>query len=170
MKSIRLLGAWASRQSERGVTSVEMALIAPAFFLVMMGMIEVSLIIFTQHVLENATYNASRLGKTGFVVAGQTQDQTVRARLMDEMGGLEPLIDPAKITLGTASYGSLGEVGASSGSAGLGSAGDIVVYTVSYPWSFFTPLIGELMGNLDVNGRWVMMLSARMVVKNEPYI
>ncbi|HEU5048390.1 MAG TPA: TadE/TadG family type IV pilus assembly protein [Rickettsiales bacterium] len=50
------------------------------------------------------------------------------------------------------------------GAAGLGGPGDIVVYTASYPWPIFTPMIQQFFGN---NGTYTITSSA--VVKNEPY-
>src|ERR1700677_1620958 len=63
--------------AHKGTTAVEMALIAPAFFLLLMGMVEMCLIEAGQQLLENATFNTSRLAKTGYVAAGQTQAQSV---------------------------------------------------------------------------------------------
>ena len=51
------------------------------------------------------------------------------------------------------------------GSSGYGSAGDIVVYTVSYPWSLMTPIMSDLIG--ESNGTFTITTHA--VVKNEPY-
>ena len=50
------------------------------------------------------------------------------------------------------------------GLAGLGGAGDIVVYKVSYPWKIYTPFLQNILGN---NG--IFTISASSVVKNEPY-
>ena len=51
------------------------------------------------------------------------------------------------------------------GAAGLGGAGDIVLYTLRYDWSLLTGLLDPLMG--DDNG--VMQLAASIVVRNEPF-
>lgn len=153
------------QDSQKGTTAVEMALIAPVVFLLLMGTVEMSLLLLTQHLLESATYNASRLGKTGYVTAGLTQDATVKARLMSALGNGSMFIDTAHVTFSAASYSSLGSLGSGSGTAGYGSTGDIVVYTVSYPWKLFTPLMAQIIGDND----GYITLSARMVVKNEPY-
>jgi len=150
----------------RGVTAVEFALVAPAFFLMFMGVIEMSMIMLAQHLIENASFNASRLAKTGYIATGKTQIQTVMDVLDTELGSLAPLIDVAKISFVSTSYGTLTQVGvAGQGAAGLGAADQIVVYTISYPWKFFTPMIGNIIGdqNLTIN------LNSRIVVRNEPY-
>ncbi|MEM8799421.1 MAG: TadE/TadG family type IV pilus assembly protein [Pseudomonadota bacterium] len=49
-------------------------------------------------------------------------------------------------------------------SAGLGDAGDVVVYTVTYPLPVLVPFLREFLGE---NG--VVMLRASTVARNEPY-
>ncbi len=51
------------------------------------------------------------------------------------------------------------------GATGAGDSDDVVVYTVSYPWRLFTPLIGSFFGNDGI-----VTLTARSVVKNEPFL
>ena len=50
------------------------------------------------------------------------------------------------------------------GGSGFGGANQIVVYTITYPWPLFTPLVGNFIGT---NG--IITLSSRAVVMNEPY-
>jgi len=50
------------------------------------------------------------------------------------------------------------------GRVGFGDAGEIVVYTATYPWKFVTPLVGQFFGP---DGTY--MVTARAVVKNEPF-
>lgn len=50
------------------------------------------------------------------------------------------------------------------GVAGLGGPGDIVVYTLSYPWPIMTPWMRPFFGNQST-----ITLTASAVVKNEPY-
>jgi len=153
-------------KARRGVAAVEFALIMPMMVLLMIGVTEMSLVMLCQHLLENATYNASRTSKTGFVASGKTQAETVMDVLLTRLGGLSPLIDPAKLTVTSMVYGNLSEIGQpEQGEVGTGTASQVVVYTVSYPWQTFTPLIGHLLG--DVNG--VVNLTSRIVVRNEPY-
>lgn len=153
-------------QSRKGTTAIEFALIAPAFFLLFIGIMEISLIMLTQHLLENAAFNASRLAKTGYVAEGKTQLQTVTEVINNELGSLSPLIDTGKITFITTSYGDLSNIGQpEQGTTGLGVAEEVVVYTVSYPWHVFTPLMREAMG--DETG--TLNLTSRIVVRNEPY-
>ena len=59
---------------------------------------------------------------------------------------------------------------AGSSSAGVGAAGNIVVYTVNYNWKILTPIVGQWLGNPDPGnpGRYRIPMSASIVVKNEP--
>lgn len=57
-----------------------------------------------------------------------------------------------------------GQWDADMGVAGLGGPGDIVVYTVSYPWHLMTPLIQKFFGSSGT-----VTISSSAVVKNEPY-
>ncbi|GAB2174512.1 TadE/TadG family type IV pilus assembly protein [Dongia sp. agr-C8] len=61
------------------------------------------------------------------------------------------------------------DVAGSSGT-GVGAAGNIVVYTVSYQWKILTPIIGQWLGQPDPGrpGRYMIPMSSSIVVKNEP--
>ena len=144
---------------------VEFAIITPVLLLIIMGIIEFSLIMFTWTVMENATANTARLGKTGYYPNGMTQQQAIIQNVQNHTAGL---LDPTKITLTALSYSDFSEIGqpepcitvrcgagqagvdyddingnkqwdSDMGAAGYGGAGDVVVYTVSYPWPIQTP-------------------------------
>lgn len=183
----RLLRAARNRD---GATAMEFAFIAPAAVLLTMGTVETSLVMYAQNVLETATFNASRLGKTGFV-SGGSQGQGITAMIAARAGGL---LNPSQVTVTSGSYADYSQVGlpepfvdtngndtwnsgesftdmngngvwdADRAVAGYGGSGQVVVYTVSYPWQIFTPILGYMFPN---NGS--ITLSARAVVKNEPF-
>jgi Flp pilus assembly protein TadG len=150
-------------KKHKGATAVEMALITPVFFMLMLGITETTLIETAQQLMENAAYNTSRLAKTGYTTGGQTQAQTVSNIMTHELQSFGTFIDATKITLTSTAYGTFGGIG-TGGTAGLGGAQQIVVYTMSYPWQLMTPMIGNLIGT---NG--VITLTSRIVVRNEPY-
>lgn len=185
--------------ANEGVTAMEFAFVAPVLVLFMMGTIEVSMMMFVQNILESATFNASRLGKTGFATPGETREETIRAMVEQRAGGL---MDTNLIDIEAVSYGggfgdinqpepftdsngnNIKDVGepyidsngngawdSDMGMAGLGVAGDVVVYTVRYPWELMTPVAGYFFDEdaLDENEEPVITLSARAVVRNEPY-
>ncbi len=153
-------------KNQRGVAAIEFALILPLLILFLLGTTEISLVMLVQHLLENATYTASRLGKTGYVVDGKTQMETVMDALLTRLQGLGPLLDVSKLSMTSDAYGSLSDIGQPDQAIeGLGEPEQVVVYTVTYPWKMFTPVIGQLMG--DENN--IIRLSSRIVVRNEPY-
>lgn len=179
------------RQHQDGTTAVEFALIAPLLFSMIFGIIEISLIIFAQNALENATFVASRIGKTGYVEDGETREETIRSALENRAGAM---MDVTQLQITTESYPEFGDVGSPEpyvdangnavrdegenytdvngngtydedmGVSGSGSAGEVVVYTVSYPWHLFGNWIGEYFGTSQT-----VNLTARTVVVNEPY-
>lgn len=186
---IRIVNRFA--REERGVTAIEFAVIAPVTLLLTFGIIEFGLIMMVFNVMEGATSISSRLGKTGFTAEGLTRQQTIlnsitnRAgtliqsnlltvsskfyRQFDQINDPEPYIDANS----NGSYNSgesytdingNGQWDADMGSSGYGSAGDVVVYTVSYPWTITTPIMREILGH---NG--VYTITTHAVVKNEPY-
>lgn len=187
---------WSDRN---GVTAMEFAFVAPVLVLFMMGTIEASLLMFVQNILESATFNASRLGKTGYATPGETREDTIRAMIDDRAQGLldadlididamaygggfgnidqpEPFTDsngngvkdPAEPYIDSNGNGSWD---ADMGLAGLGVAGDVVVYTVRYPWELITPIASAFFGDddLDADDPPIITLTARAVVRNEPF-
>lgn len=151
------------KETRRGATAVEMALIAPVFFMLLVGITEMTLIETAQQLLENAAYNTSRLAKTGFISTGQTQAQTVSQIMNKELQSFGTFIDTSQVALTSTAYNTFASIG-TGGTSGLGSAKQIVVYTISYPWKLFTPMIGSIIGT---NG--AVTLTARIVVRDEPY-
>jgi Flp pilus assembly protein TadG len=147
-----------------GATAVEMALITPVFFLFMIGLVETTLMITVQNVLENAAYNTSRVASTGYTASGKTQSQTITDTLNTELGSLGGLIDITKMQMTSTAYANMGAITAGGGTNGAGTASQVVVYTIVYPWKVFTPMMAQILGN---NG--VINLTSRIVVQNEPY-
>jgi len=192
MYRLRHKGVFARRKNlarnVEGVTALEFAFVAPVLLLLMMGIVEFSLIMFTMAVMESATNNTARTGKTGYVAAGLTRQQEIINTVTARTGAF---LDPHKIAITTLVYSNFDKIGqpepcitvrcstgaanidyqdingnnqwdADMGAAGLGNAGDVVVYTVSYPWPIFTPIIRAFLGS-------TYTIKARAVVKNEPY-
>ncbi|MDE2030159.1 MAG: pilus assembly protein [Alphaproteobacteria bacterium] len=150
--------------ARRGVTAVEFALLAPVFFLMLMGITETCLMWGAQQMLESAAFNTTRLAKTGYTGSGQTQQQTLSQILGNELQTYGNLIDTSKVTMTAAAYNSFSSASNGGGASGYGTQDQIVVYTITYPWKLFTPIMSNLIGT---NG--VVDLTADIVVRNEPY-
>ncbi|HVY12776.1 MAG TPA: TadE family protein [Alphaproteobacteria bacterium] len=170
---------------------MEFAFVLPILLYFVVGTMEFSIMFMAQNMLENAMTYAARAGKTGYAAAGMTRDQYL---LMLAQSRVDRLMDPTQLSLNTESYSSLDKIGkpepyvdrngngaydlgetftdvnsnghwdADQGIDSEGNSGDVVVYTISYPWHMMTPFLSNILSN---NG--TVTLSSRLVVKNEPY-
>lgn len=174
-----------------GVTAIEFAMIAPVLLVMIMGIIEFSLMMLTYNVMESATTVSARLGATGFTTSGISRQQTILNQINDRAGSFittanltvtskfytqfsnindpEPFTDTNANTIHDAgeAYTDVngnGQWDADMGQAGYGNAGDIVVYTVTYPWHIVTPIISSFVGNAGV-----FTITTHAVTKNEPF-
>jgi hypothetical protein len=187
--ALRLIGA--ARADARGATALEFALIAPLLLLLLLGTIELGMVSAADILLKNAAYNGARSGRTGYVPKGVTQDKVIRDAVKQRIG---ILMDPGKVAVVAQAYSGFDTLGKpepftdangngtrdngenyidvnkngtydlDQGAAGYGGANQVVLYSVSYPWRFFTPMVSKLM---TADG--VLTLSATAVVQNEPY-
>lgn len=177
--------------NDRGATAVEFAMIAPVLLAMLFGIVEFGLVLAADIVLKDATQDAARTGRTGFVTTDTTQDETVRGLLRKRAG---VLMDADKLTIESLAYSGFdnlkkpepfvdangngkrddgenftdvngnGVWDADQGALGYGGTSEVVLYTVTYPWKFFTPLIGNL-----ISKDGTITLKATAVVQNEPY-
>ncbi|MBW9117879.1 pilus assembly protein [Rhizobium cauense] len=179
------------RFSEDGATAVEFALIAPALIFLTFAIVESGIAFAADILLKNATYDAARTGRTGFVSEDSTQDATVKAKIRSQAG---VLMDVDKLVITSMSYKGFdvlkkpepftdkngngvrddgenftdvngnGAYDLDQGANGYGGTAQVVLYTVTYPWTFHTPVLKQIVGN---NG--TVELTATAVVQNEPY-
>ncbi len=178
-------------RNEQGVTAIEFAVLGPVLLTMMIGIIELAMLFFVQHTIENATFNVSRMGKTGYVALESTREETIRQYLEQRTFGL---LDADDIAIESKAYSGYAKVGQAEpytdanangqhdagenytdvngnsqydedqGAVGQGEASEVVLYTITYPWQMITPIMNEFIGD---NGAYV--ISATVVVKNEPY-
>jgi hypothetical protein len=175
----------------RGNTVVEFAFVLPILLFFIFGIIEFSMVFMAANVLENAASTGTRTGKTGFIDHNISREQTIRNTINQRLAGF---LNPAKITIVTRVYKAFGDIGkpepyvdrnnnhtydtgetftdvnsnghwdSDMGTTGLGVAGEIVVYEISYPWQVMTPFLSEILAD---NG--LINLTSHIVVRNEPY-
>ncbi|HRY22790.1 MAG: pilus assembly protein [Geminicoccaceae bacterium] len=170
-----------------GNTMVEFALIGPVFLVMVLGIFEICLILFTSGSLQSAVASASRYGITG--QAGDTDRLTAITEILrDRTFGF---IDIEEADISTLVYPSFTEIGrpepftdqdgdatfdpgepyedingsggwdADMGSAGLGGPGDIVLYNVDYRSRLMNAFVAPLFGDIRY--------TATIAVRNEPY-
>jgi hypothetical protein len=133
-----------------------------------MGVVELSLLVGAQQILENAAFNTSRLAKTGYVVEGQDQAATVNQILVRELSSYGALIDVSLVTTTQTAYNSFSNAGSGTGGTqGYGTEEQIVAFTITYPWRVFTPLLCQAMATACHDGH--VNLTSTIVVRNEPY-
>lgn len=178
-------------RSQRGVTAVEFALIAPVCMSLVCIFIDLSMVMFITNVMEGGLREASRYAITGYVEGGQTREQKIKAIVKDHSYNL---IQEADITITYKVYPSFTAVGQpepfvdqnsngqydagepftdvnnngqwdpDQGTAGIGGPGDIVAYIVEYKWTLWTPFAKDIWGNGGT-----VTLTATVAVRNEPY-
>lgn len=179
------------RRDDRGIAAIEFALLAPTFLLLVMGIIEFSLVMYCTSVLESAAVNSARLAKTGYTQQGITRQQMIYDMVKSRASGL---MNPNNVGISAKYYSQISQINdpepytdsnnnhvhdasepytdinangqwdADMGTAGLGGAGDIVVYTVTYPWPISTPIIRSFIGQGGI-----YTVTSSVVVRNEPY-
>ena len=172
--------------STKGSAAIEFAMVAPAFFLLLMGTMEAALIFFAQSTLQNAVNDAARLVRTGQTAcftgsgstcAGITQAQ-FRTQICNEAGAILSDCNGASLQFDVTPYAS-GFTGASntsplnSGGAlpaltnfNTGSACEVVLVRAFYQWPVFTPMLDFFLANMAGNYH---LLSTAAAFRNEPY-
>lgn len=175
----------------RGAAALEFALALPVTLMLIIGMLEVAMVMFVSTSVEGGLREAARWGITGQMPETGTREEAVVA-IIDRytMGFVDA--SPANVSFKT--YDSFNDVGQPEpwddangngvhdagetftdlngnsqwdedrGIAGVGAAGDVVLYRIDYDWSLITPFLASILGD---NG--VFHMSASIAVKNEPY-
>lgn len=181
-----MIGRFAANRS--GATSVELALGFPVLLSFVIGILEVANLIFLSVALENAVLHASRYGVTGGTASGVTRLEQVRGIIENQTFGR---IASEELTIDTLVFEQFADIGqpepfadangngaydtgetfsdvngngvwdSDMGTVGLGGAGDIVLYRVSYT-------APSLTGFMDWATQAVE-LTAAVAVRNEPY-
>lgn len=176
--------------ANKGSAAVEFAMVAPVFFLLLMGTVEAGIMFFAQSSLQNALNDAARLVRTGqsacFTTVGgvcqpMTSDQ-FRTQICNEVA---PLLQNCAVA-GAASdlqfdvtaYPA-GFTGATNSSPldaannlpvlatfNTGNACDVVLVRAFYRWPVFTPGLAILLANMSGNNH---LLASAAAFRNEPY-
>ena len=177
------------RICDAGQAMIEFALLVPVFIGLLLGILEFSGVLFAQTLLEGGAREASRFGITGNTDEGVGREATIRQIIEDNTFGV---IDIDELDIETLVYESFGDVGQPEpftdengngdfddgepfddvngngsydedmGVAGLGGAGDIVVYRLSYDWDIMIPMFEPFFGE-------TVQLDASIAVRNEPF-
>jgi Flp pilus assembly protein TadG len=160
----------------KGSAIVEFAMIAPVFFLLLMGIVENGVIYFAGSTLQYATDNAARYVRTGQASAAAMTQSQFRTRICNDIAALLPCNSNLQVdveaytgyssaTFGTATDGT-GNVNSSLNNYQLGSACSVVLIRVFYTWKILTPVLSPFLTNMKTGYR---LITATAAFRNEPY-
>jgi Flp pilus assembly protein TadG len=169
----------------KGSAAIEFAMVAPVFFVLIMGTIEAGVIFFAQSALQNALNDTARLVRTGqtgcYTTSGgncvaMTQAQ-FRTQLCSEVSILLQDCNGASLQFDVQAYPS-GFSSATNTSplvAGdlppltafnVGNACDVILARAFYKWPVFTPGLGYFLANV---GSSYHLLATAAAFRNEPF-
>jgi len=153
------------RRDGRGMAAVEFGLLAPLFIVLLCGILENGLILFSQTVLDNATRDASRL-----ILLGNTTSDSFSTALCNGVNGIIPCSKiKFRVQSGTSFSGLSSAVQTDANGDMLntqfspGTFSQDVLIQVSYNRPFLVPLYGMFSG---VNSE---LLVSTIAMKSEPY-
>lgn len=177
---------------EDGATLVEFAISVPILAVAVIGILELSMVLFIGSMMEGGVRDAARFGITGNSAGGLTREQRIIQIVSDRTLGLLNLTEDDIDTLVYPSFDSVGKPepftdnapengvydegedfldvngntvwDADMGAAGLGGPGEIVLYRIEAEWSLMTGLLDAVMGQDGA-----VPLNASIVVRNEPF-
>lgn len=159
-----------------GSTTVEFALIAMPFFVLLFGLIEIALTFLASQLLETATADAARQILTGRAQAANFDRAAFTTAVCGNFKVLlncsSVVVDVQKVTnFGSANSNgpprnSDGSVNYSGTGYTASAGGDIVMVKVFYEWPVMVPTFGLAAGDLP-NGK--RLLQATAVFRNEPF-
>lgn len=159
-----------------GATAIEFAMVAPIFFLIMLGLLEIGITYGAQAQLQYAANEAARQVRTGQVQGNALTQQEFRTLICDNISPLLSCGNDLQIDMnaynnfGAASFPSpfLGNGALNPGLNHFNPGGpcSVVLLRVFYTWHIDTPMIGEFIANLPHD---TMLMTATAAFRNEPY-
>jgi Flp pilus assembly protein TadG len=181
------LGQRLRAESIRGSAAVEFAMVAPVFFLLLMGTVEAGIIFFAQSSLQNAVNDVARTVRTGQTNCFSTDSGgscvaitplQFRTQICDEVGVLLQDCNGSSLQFDVSAY-SAGFSAATNTSPldvsnnlpvltnfNLGNACEVVLVRAFYKWPVFTPMLDFFLANMSGNSH---LLSTAAAFRNEPY-
>lgn len=132
--------------AQRGATIVEFAIIAPAFLMLMIGVIELSMVYFANLTMQHAVREGARYAVTGQSnldpnTSSQQRYQAVMQKIKDSSMGMYDKVGPPTVSVTNISGGS------NSGAGMFGNPGDIVVISLDCNWPLVTPMMAAFFNN-----------------------
>ena len=174
-RRLKKAAAWFGARS--GSAAIEFALVAPVFFLFLLGTLETGLIFFGDFVLQNATNDAARQIRTGQVALSNMSQADFKKMICT---GISPLLVDCdtKLQIDVQSFTSfsavnLGNPITSSGALDpslknwqTGTVCSIVLVRSFYTYDVVTPLLTPFLVNVNSTQH---LFTAAAAFRNEPY-
>lgn len=158
-------------RDERGLTSVEFAILLPVFAYLLMGILELSMMFFSTIVVDGAVQDAGRRLRTG---QAESSGNTLTYFVNEVCDGVNGIYDCDEITFDVRTFEnfssasvpiSVDEDGNYVTQFSAGGSGEITAVRAIYDWQFTTPFVADIFGNSE--GKRTLTMTT--VFRNEAY-
>ena len=171
-----LLRTRLKQRGRAGSAAIEFAMVAPVFFIFLLGTFEIGVMFLGQFALQNATDDAARLIRTGQVDLNHMTAAQFRTSICNEIAPILQCNASLQIDVesfanfSSANFGnplqSNGTLNPNLDNFSPGSVCSIVLVRAFYVWNVDTPLLTPFMINMANNSH---LLTATAAFRNEPY-
>jgi hypothetical protein len=170
--------------AQKGSAAIEFAVVAPVFFVLLLGTFEAAVIFFSQTALQSAMSDMGRLIRTGQVACYKkdADDNCLAAMTKDEFRAelckrASTLIDCTHLVIGVEAfddYGGLtrteplenGQLKSGLDKYEIGAACQVVLARAFYTWKVSAPVLSWFLVNMADGNR---LVTAATAFRNEPY-
>lgn len=164
------------RGARAGSAALEFAFVAPVFFILLMGTIEVGIMFLAQFTLQNATDDAARMIRTGQVALNGITQAQFRQKICNAVAPLMQCDSHLQVDVET--YANFtganftdpleadGTLNPNLDNFNPGTVCSIVLVRTFYTWPVATPLLTPFMVNMSGDNH---LISATAAFRNEPY-
>ena len=169
-----LWGRWV--REERATTAVEFSMIGIPFILMIVGIVEMSLMFTVQSVIQQATFDAARLIRTGQLQQGELGDPEVAFRqAVCDFAALVVSCDKIQYSVEVMNeFSDARDKPAEFDDEGNleervfdpGVENDVILVRVAYNFPIRTPMMKPLLANVDGTKRSIF---STMIFQTEPY-
>lgn len=184
IERFRKLRARMRTDAQKGSAAIEFAVVAPVFFVLLLGTFEAAIIFFSQTALQSAMSDMGRLIRTGQVACYKkdANDNCLAAMTKDEFRTelckrASTLIDCTKLVIGVEAfndYGGLtrtdpldnGKLKSGLDKYEIGTACQVVLARAFYTWKVSAPVLSWFLVNMADGNR---LVTAATAFRNEPY-
>ena len=173
---IRAFRARLRAESRSGSAAIEFAMVAPIFFVLLLGIFEAAIMFFSQAALQNAVTDMARMVRTGQVSSTGMDQATFRTNICIKISPLIACDGNLQIDVESfSSYGALtippaldsnNALDSSLNNYSTGGACDVVLGRAFYTWPVATPVLNWFLVNMAGNKH---LVTATAAFRNEPF-